>query len=124
MTVACAVCAAIEDVETVPASLIAVAAMMPALFLFLVAVKFVGSKHYLPYVLYFGYYGLWTALLTYAYFTAVELPQLGLIAITFLSIAAFFGFLPLIWSGRYSLRGLLIVTTLIAVLLSLIAYVM
>jgi hypothetical protein len=57
------------------------------------------------------------------YLSAPEKPELGLALLAVLSVAAFFGYLPLVWKGRFSLRALLIFTTIFAILLGFVVYV-
>ena len=122
MVILCAACGAMFDLEVVPASLVAVLVMSPATILFLLVERFGGPKRYFKHSIYFAYSILWILLFTYAYLTAGELPEVALIAMYFVTAAAISGYVPLLGYWRFSLRAILIVTTLVALMLGLGAY--
>jgi hypothetical protein len=122
MGVLCTACGAMFDLQVVAASLVAVLVMSPATILFLHVERFECSKRYLKHRIYFAYSILWILLFTYAYLTAGELPEVALICMYFVTVAAISGYIPLLGNWRFSLRAILIVTTLVALMLGLGAY--
>jgi hypothetical protein len=123
MAVSCTALMATIDFETIPAGLFAALLMAPASILCLLVEGFIPSSGYLKHFVYVGYWGLWFAYCMFLYLTAPEKPELGLALLAVLSVAAFFGYLPLVWSGRFSLSALLIFTTIFAILLGFVVYV-
>jgi len=123
MAVLCAACGAMVDLEVAAASLLAVLVMSPATILFLLVERFGGSKRNFKHSIYVAYSILWILLYTYAYLTAGELPEVALICMYFVTVAAISGYIPLLGNWRFSLRSILIVTALIALMLGFGAYV-
>lgn len=119
MAVACTMFGAVLDIEVIPALLLAVPFMAPATVMYLTSERFAAPRKFLKHATYFGYLALWIAYGAIVYFSAPELPELGLLVVAVAAIAGFFGYLPLVWNGRFSLRTLLIFMTVIAILLGL-----
>jgi hypothetical protein len=110
------------SLEVVPASLLAVLVMSPAIVLFLLVERLGSSRGYLKHATYFIYFAVWILLFTHAYLTAVELPELALLAMLFVTVAAISGYAPLLGAWRFSLRTMLVATTIFALMLGMAAY--
>jgi hypothetical protein len=122
MVIMCFACGAMFDLELAASSLLAVLVMSPATILYLLVERFGGTKGYFKHSVYFAYSVLWILYCTIGYLTAVEVPELFLICMYWVTAAAIAGYVPLLGYGRFSLRAMLIVTALVAVMLGIGAY--
>jgi hypothetical protein len=122
MAVSCAACGAMFGLEIIPASLLAALVMSPATILFLLVEKYEGPKGSFRHTIYLVYFAPWILFFFYGYLNAVEGRELTLLAMFFTTVAAISGYAPLLGTRRFSVRSLLIVTTLFAIMLGSAAY--
>jgi hypothetical protein len=98
--------------------LLVAALMAPAPILFAIMGSLMPSKDYVKHAAYFTYFGMWILLYIYVYLTGDGyIPEVALVALTLTLIAAVSGYFPLVWTGRFGLRTLLVAATVIAVVL-------
>lgn len=123
MAIACCAFMAVLDLETTPVGLLAALLMTPAPVLYVLAATFTPAREYIKHIAYFAYIAIWILLFVHSYLTADDyIPDIAQLSIALVSTAAVSGYFPLIWSKRFSLRTLVIATTLVAAALGAIVW--
>ena len=123
MTLSCATGAAFAadgDVEVVSAAILFSLFMAPAALLFAIAASLMPSKPWIRNIAYFSYPATWMTYFAYLCFNGADyMPYFGRLYLVFTVVAVVPGYAPLLSSWRFSVRTLLIVSTIVAAMMGL-----